>query len=153
MTDFINKIITIALIFVMLVLAPIMISYKTDEMLAKREILNDVDTFIDKICDAGAIKQADIDELYMQCNSHGMVIDVTVERLVYATTVDTQTNVVNYDYIVDTNFGTESTLLNPSDMIKVSVNEMVYSSTRRITYKLLGVDEGFFSFSLCGIVG
>ena len=49
MTDFINKVISVILIFVMLILAPIMISYKTEEMIAKREILNDVDTLVKKI--------------------------------------------------------------------------------------------------------
>ena len=153
MTDFINKIISVILIFVMLVLAPIMISYKTEEMIAKREILNDVNTFIDRICDAATIKSTDINELYLQCNSHGMVVDVNVERLVYAMTLDENTGEYEYDYVVDKSFNNGITNLNPSDMIKVSVREITYSSTRRITYILLGIDDGFFQFSLCGMVG
>lgn len=153
MTDFINKVVSVILIFIMLILAPIMISYKTEEMIAKRAILNDVDTFIDKVCDAATIKSSDINELYLKCNSHGMVMDVTVERLVYAMTLDENTGEYIYDYVVDKSFNSGVTNLNPSDMIKVSVDEVVYSSTRRITYKLLGIDEGFFKFSLCGMVG
>ena len=49
MSDFINKVITIVLIFVMLVLAPLLISYMTTDMTAERLILNDVTTFIDKV--------------------------------------------------------------------------------------------------------
>lgn len=153
MTDFINKIVSIILIFIMLVMAPLMISYKTEEMIAKREILNDVNTFIDKICDSATIKSTDINELYLQCNSHGMVVDVNVERLVYAMTLDEDTGEYIYDYVVDKSFNNGITNLNPSDMIKVSVDEVTYSSTRRITFKLLGIDEGFFEFSLCGMVG
>lgn len=153
MTDFINKIITIILIFVMLVLAPLLISYKTDDMIAKREILNDVDTFIDKVTDAAMLNSGDINELYMVCNSHGMVVDVTVERMVYAMTLDPKTNAYSYDYVVDTDFSTETTHLNPNDMIKVTVKEKTYSSSRRLTYKLLKIDEGNFKFSLCGMVG
>lgn len=153
MTDFINKIITIILIFVMLVLAPLLISYKTDDMIAKREILNDVDTFIDKVTDAAMLNSGDINELYMVCNSHGMVVDVTVERMVYAMTLDPKTNDYSYDYVVDTDFSTETTHLNPNDMIKVTVKEKTYSSSRRLTYKLLKIDEGNFKFSLCGMVG
>lgn len=153
MTDFINKIITVILIFVMLVLAPLLISYKTDDMIAKREILNDVDTFIDKVTDAAILNSGDINELYMVCNSHGMVVDVTVERMVYAMTLDPKTNDYSYDYVVDTDFSTETTHLNPNDMIKVTVKEKTYSSSRRLTYKLLKIDEGNFKFSLCGMVG
>lgn len=153
MTDFINKIITVILIFVMLVLAPLLISYKTDDMIAKREILNDVDTFIDKVTDAAMLNSGDINELYMVCNSHGMVVDVTVERMVYAMTLDPKTNDYSYDYVVDTDFSTETTHLNPNDMIKVTVKEKTYSSSRRLTYKLLKIDEGNFKFSLCGMVG
>ena len=71
MTDFINKVVSIAMIFIMLVLAPLLISYKTDEMLAKREILNNVATFIDIVKDVGAITEVDLNELYILCNSHG----------------------------------------------------------------------------------
>ena len=99
------------------------------------------------------LRKTDINELYLQCNSHGMVVDVNVERLVYAMTLDENTGEYEYDYVVDKSFTHGITNLNPSDMIKVSVEEITYSSTRRITYKLLGIDEGFFKFSLCGMVG
>lgn len=154
MTDFLNKIVSIVLIFVLLVLAPLLISYKTDEMLAKRLILNEVNTFIDKVTDAGAIYQEDIDEIYIMCNSHGLIVDVSVERLVYATTLVQDTGEYVYDYVVDKDFSKAGgTLLNPNDLIKVTVKEQTYSSVRRLTYSLLKVDEGLFEFSLCGIVG
>lgn len=156
MTDFINKVVSIILIFVMLILAPLLISYKTDDMMAKREILNDVNTFIDRVTDAAIIDGDDINNLYMQCNSHGMVVDVKVERMVYAMTITTDKNNKNqytYDYVVDTDFGATTTNLNPNDMIKVTVQEKTYSSGRRLTYKLLKIDEGKFRFSLCGMVG
>lgn len=152
MTDFINKIVSIVLIFLLLVLAPLLISYKTDEMIAKRAILNEVNTFIDKVTDAGAIYQEDVDEIYLKCNSYGLIVDVNVERLVYATTLVQDTGEYIYDYVVDKDFST-GTLLNPNDMIRVTVKESTYSSTRRLTYNLLKVDEGTFEFSLCGIVG
>lgn len=152
MTDFINKIISIVLVFLLLVLAPLLISYKTDEMIAKRAILNDVNTFIDKVTDAGAVYQEDVDEIYLKCNSYGLVVDVNVERLVYATTLVQDTGEYIYDYVVDKDFSTGS-LLNPNDMIRVTVRESTYSSTRRLTYNLLKVDEGAFEFSLCGLVG
>ena len=63
MSDFINKIITIILVFVMLVLAPILVSYKNDDMLARREILNDVELFIDKVQDTSSITNDDLNNI------------------------------------------------------------------------------------------
>ena len=41
-------------------MAPLLISYKTDEMLARREILNNVEMFIDKVQDTSAISEDDL---------------------------------------------------------------------------------------------
>jgi len=157
MTDFINKIVSIILIFVMLVLAPLVISYRTDDMIAKRAILNEVNTFIDRITDSGVIKASDVDELYMICNSHGLVVDVNVDRLVYALTIapndETGNNDYIYDYVVDKSFMSSTVSLNPGDLIKVTVEEKTQSPGRLLVYKLLGVDEGYFKISLCGMVG
>ena len=82
MSDFINKVITIALIFILLVMAPLLISYKTDEMMAKRQILNDVANFIDMVKDTGSLSQDNLDKLYIDCNSYGIAVDVKVKRLI-----------------------------------------------------------------------
>ena len=156
MVDFINKIITIILVFFMLVLAPLMINYSTDAMLAKRLILNDVDTFIDKVCDSTLIEESDINELYIQCNSHGLVVDVEIQRYVYALTLKESTGSEKQytdDYIVDSKYKGGDMVLNPNDMIKVTVKEKTVSSYRRLIYSLLKIDEGEFNFSLAGIVG
>ena len=156
MTDFINKIIMIILVFLMLILAPIMINYCTDTMLAKREILNDVDTFIDRVCDSTLIEESDINALYLQCNSHGMVVDVQIQRYVYALTIKDSTGdekQYTNDYVVDSQYKGGDMILNPSDMIKVTVQEKTISSARKLIYKILRIDEGEFKFSLAGIVG
>ena len=160
MIDYVNKIVTIILIAILLIMAPLLISYKTEEMIAKREILNDVDTFIEKICDSKQIDASDIDNLYLTVNAHGMVVDVDVERLVYAMALDEGTGEYTYDYVVDKSFinGASTTvpattILNPNDCIRVTVKETTYSAARRLTYKILRIDENFFEFSLCGMVG
>ena len=80
MSDFINKVITVILIFVMLVLAPLLISYMSTDMLTERLVLNDVSQFIDKVTDKFLITEHDINDLYLAVNSHGQAYDITIER-------------------------------------------------------------------------
>lgn len=152
MSDYINKIVTVILTFVMLVVAPLLISYKNDAMLARREILNDVELFIDKVQDATSITEDDINQLYLTCNSHGLVVDVTVKRLVSAAVYDPDNNIAQTNYFAVESLDTLKNI-NKGDVIQVFVTEKAISTQRRATYKILGVDEGALNFSLAGVVG
>lgn len=150
MSDFINKIVSITLTFIMLVAAPLLISYKTDEMLAKRLILNDVSQFIDAVQDTATITEDGLNKLYTDCNSHGLAVNVTVKRLI-------RTN-INKDGKIETVYYAEDDIeklksLNPRDIVKVTVEEIGISDARRFTYSILKIDEGKFQFSLAGAVG
>lgn len=150
MSDFINKVITIALIFILLVMAPLLISYKTDEMMAKRQILNDVANFIDMVKDTGSLSQDNLDKLYIDCNSYGIAVNVKVKRLIRTEiTKDGESKTVYYS--VDKVEELES--MNKGDIIKVTVEEIGISTARRLAYNILKLDEGKFEFSLAGTVG
>ena len=150
MSDFINKVITIALIFILLVMAPLLISYKTDEMIAKRQILNDVANFIDMVKDTGSLSQDNLDKLYIECNSYGIAVDVKVKRLIRTEIAkDGESKTVYYS--VDKVEELES--MNKGDIIKVTVEEIGVSTARRLAYNILKLDEGKFKFSLAGTVG
>lgn len=156
MSDFINKIVTIALIFILLVVSPLLISYKSDEMMAKRLILNDVDTFIEMVRDTGKITQIDLDNLYIQCNSHGLAVDVKVKRMVRAEVykineITSEPEVITVYQLTDTVADLEA--MNKGDVVKVTVEEIGVSTGRRLTYNILKMDEGKFEFSLAGTVG
>lgn len=150
MTDFVNKVVSIALVFVMLVLAPLLISYKSDEMLAKRVILSDVTSFIDKAKDTASITEEDLNKLYITCNSHGIAVDVIVKRLIRAD-VTKNGDITTVYYAVDTFEGLSA--MNSGDIVKVTVKEVGISTGRRLTYNVLKIDEGPFEFSLAGAVG
>ena len=152
MSDFINKVITVIMVFAMLVLAPLLISYKSDNMLARREILNDVEVFIDKVQDTSSITVDDLNNLYMTCNSHGLTVDVDVKRLIATAVYDNDNKIAQTNYFaVD---DTESLAnINAGDIVKVTVEEVSISSSRRATYAILGIDEGSLKFSLAGVVG
>ena len=154
MSDFLNKVFAIILIFMMLVLAPLVISYKTNDMLGKRLILNDVTTFIDQVKDTAAVTQDDLDKLYLSCNSHGLSVNVTVKRLirneVTKETPEGTFSKTSY-FAVDSFDALQS--INTGDVIQVTVEEVTVSTARKLTYSLLKIDEGPFKFSLAGAVG
>lgn len=155
MSDFINKIVSIALAFVLLVVAPLIISYKTSDMLAKRAILNDVTMFIDKAKDTYTVDEDDLNKLYLQCNSHGLSVDVHVKRLIRtAVTKEDATGrpaAKTVYYAVDTLDDLRN--MNPGDTVQVVVKEVAISPGRQLMYNILKIDEGPFELSLAGAVG
>ena len=152
MSDFINKIITVILVFILLVMAPMLISYKTDDMLAKRAILNEVELFIDKVQDTSSIASVDLNKLYLDCNSHGLTVNVKVKRLVATEVYDNDLNIAQTNYFA---VDSEEALLNinAGDIIQVTVEEVTVSAARKATYALLKLDEGPLEFTLAGVVG
>lgn len=157
MTDFINKVITIVLVFIMLILAPLMISYLSTDMVAQRLILNDVTLFIDKVTDKGTINQYDLDDLYLAVNSHGSAFEVKVERysLVEEPLPDGTTKLlyVKHDETDKLMQGKiDEVILNVKDVVKVHINEVAMSSGNRLFWSVLRVDKGKFNFSLAGSV-
>lgn len=163
MSDFINKVITIVLIFVMLVLAPLLISYMTTDMTAERLILNDVTMFIDKVTDKYTITDYDLNDLYLAVNSHGGAYEVIVDRyqlyeepapeseggtrILYIRQDDAEqlADDVNYPNITSID-------LNTRDVVKVRVKEVALSSGKRLFWSIMRVDKGKLEFSLAGTV-
>lgn len=150
MSDFLNKVVSIVLVFVMLVLAPLIISYQTNDMISKRLILNDVTTFIDQVKDTASITEDDLNKLYLDCNSHGLAVNVTVKRLIRVEITKEDVAQTSYFAVDSLN---ELASLNTGDLVQVTVDEVVTSPTRTLTYSVLKVDQGPFEFSLTGAVG
>lgn len=150
MSDFLNKIVSIVLVFIMLVLAPLLVSYKTNDMLGKRLILNDVTSFIDQVKDTATITEDDLNKLYLNCNSHGLSVNVTVKRLIRNEI--TKEGIAQTTYFAVDSFEALQAI-NPGDVIQVHVEEIAVSGARRLTYSILKIDEGAFEFSLAGAVG
>lgn len=148
MSDFLNKVVTLILIFIMLVLAPMLISYMMTDMRAQRLVLNEVSMFIDKVTDKGTITQPDLDQLYLSVNSHGKTLDVTVKRFVRVASLDQTTGQVKTLYFA----ADDISALNPGDIVQVTVREVGRSPLRSLTYSILKIDIGKFEFSLAGAV-
>lgn len=163
MSDFINKVITIVLIFVMLVLAPLLISYMSTDMTAERLILNDVTQFIDKVTDKYTITDYDLNDLYLAVNSHGGAYEVIVDRYqLYEEPAPESEGGTRILYIRqddaeqladDLNYPNVTSIdLNTKDVVKVRVKEVALSSGKRLFWSIMRVDKGKLEFSLAGTV-
>ena len=153
MSDFINKIVTIILIFVLLIIAPLVNVYTSEYSMSKREILNDTSSFIDQVIDEKTLSADNINKFYTQCNSHGLAVDVTIKRLIKAEIPDADQYNQNSEKTVyySTNV-TSDTVFNPKDIVKVEIQEVGVSTARRVIYNISRIDNGRFEFSLAGEV-
>lgn len=152
MVDTISKILSIVLIFLMLVLAPLLISYKIDDAVARREVLFEVTQFIDKVRDTQSVTDADLDQFYQNCNSHGLTVDVRVRRLVKTVVIDPHTEEVTVEYMINDDPAALYNF-NKGDGVQVVVEEIGISPSRSFMYRVLGADSGPLKFTLAGIVG
>lgn len=131
----------------MLVLAPIVISYQAQEMVAKREILNEVVQFIDRVTDKASIEPEDEDDLSLGINTHGGVYNVKVRRYIRVATEDRKGEVRTLYYTSDA-----LEVLNVGDVVQVEVTGVGISKAMRIYWWATGVDKGEFKFTLAGTV-
>ena len=155
MSDYINKIITLILIFIMLVIGPLTFSYLSDELTSQRMILNEVTEFLDKITDQASINQSDLDDFYLAINSYGIVLDAKVERYMQTPSIDANGNMKNIYFMAD-DFSdmdiNKDVKLFAGDVIKVTVEEIAVSPGRRLMYFVLKVDRGKYNLSMAATV-
>jgi hypothetical protein len=147
LTDFPNKVITIALVFIMLVIAPLTWSYVRGQMVAERQVLNEMSQFIDKVTAKATITPSDKDDLALGVNSTGGTYDVSVKRYIRLSTKD-DLGTPRTLYLSDNNDGT----MNIGDVVKVTVTEIGISPTKRLLWSLLRIDNGTGKISLAGSV-
>ena len=79
-------------------------------------------------------------------------MDVRVKRLIATEVYDNDLDLAQTNYFA---VDTEEALLNinAGDIIQVTVQEVTVSTSRRVTYALLKLDEGPLEFTLAGVVG
>ncbi len=147
MSNFLTRVISLVLVFLMLIIAPLLYSYSVSEMENRRLLLNEVNQFLDKVTDKGEITEDDLTEFYLQVSSHGMVINPTVKRLV-RTTVVTPEGKTKTTYIAadDINY------LNQRDVVQVILNEVSASTYQKILYSFLRIEEGTYHLEMAAVV-
>lgn len=172
MTDFVNRVLNLVILFTALVIAPLLFTFLSSQLTDQRLILNEVTEFLDKTSDKAAMNEYDIDKLYMKLNSHGMLLDVEVERLIYAPTTnadgvlienyikaDTITDIIRQNEQKAVNAGKNKKdrevaeiRFNSNDSIRVRVREIGTSTSRRVLYTILKIDTGPYELTMSATV-
>ncbi len=159
MSDFISKVVNLCILFTM-ILAVMGMVFASQQATSQRLVLNEATEFLDKVSDKAYLTASDMDELYMRMNSHGMLLDVEVERLMYAPMEKDDAVISNYTSVDSTEtLGVEKNgqkkseiAFNKNDLVRIKVKEIGMPGTRRFIYKLIGIDTGAFEFALAAPV-
>ena len=147
MNGFLSRIIALVLVFFMLILAPLVNSYCVTEMENRRQLLNEVTSFLDEVTDKKTITNDDLNEFYLKVASYGMVLDVQVNRLVKTATLENDGN-VNITYMS----ADDISLLNQKDVVQVKLMEKSQSAYQKILSLFLGVEDENYSLTMAEMV-
>lgn len=138
MLDFTNKMISIILIIVLLIITPIFMLSINSESDVQLLVLNDMANFLDKVTDAKIVTAADISDLNLKVNSHGVAFKVIVEQRV-PFKIDRGGEIVTQ--FLRRNIDTTSTdKLASGTIIYVNVQEMGLSPSKRLARTILMIN-------------
>lgn len=131
----------------MLIIAPLINAYGVQEMENKVELLNDVSEFLDKQTDKGGITDEDMDQFYVNVQSHGMILDVKVDRLV-KTATESGDGTIHTTYIA----ADDNTILNKHDILKVKIAEKSSTPYKRLLNVVLRMDDNPYKLEMAKMV-
>ena len=131
----------------MLIIAPLINAYGVQEMENKVELLNDVSKFLDKQTDKGGITDEDMDQFYVNVQSHGMILDVKVDRLV-KTATESGDGTIHTTYIA----ADDNTILNKHDILKVKITEKSSTPYKRLLNVVLRMDDNPYKLEMAKMV-
>ena len=136
------------LIFLMLIVAPLINAYGVSEVKDEIEIMNITSEFLDKAADKKSISQEDMDQLYLQLEAHGKVLDVDVQRLVKVSTLNPEQTEANTTYIAADSLEA----LNIRDIIKVKLTEKSVTPYKKLLNMFLKIDCEPYELELAKMV-
>lgn len=147
MHDFLSRVVGLILVFLLLIVAPLLNTYGTQEMENRMETLNDVSEFLDKVTDKGEITDDDLNEFNLAVESHGMTLDVKVSRLVKTVTL-LDDGTVSTTYIPADNIHD----LNVSDIVKVELDEISTTPYKKLMRMFLRLEDRQYNLDMAKMV-
>lgn len=136
MSDFFGRILGIMIAFVLLFIAPFTWVTLSNEMVARRTIMNEMQSFIDETVDSRQITDSQLEDFYLGISGLGPICDVTIER--YVRTVDPDP--MNSGKIYVTYVYTENNReFNQGDKVKVRVNAISYTGAEKMLRATIGM--------------
>lgn len=158
MEGFLSRLFGLILTFFMLIIAPLINAYGTQEMENRVNILNDTSEFLDKQADKGIITDTDMDQFYSDIESHGMVLDVSVNKIVKVSTqMDNgklHTAYIAADENPKDDKGNRDSVydLNQHDIIQVKLREKSSTPYKRLLNSFLRIDDDPYELEMAKMV-
>lgn len=147
MHGFLSKLVGLILAFFILIVGPLINAYGTQEMENRVELLNTVCEFMDKQTDKGMITKEDMNQFYIDVESHGMILDVTVDRLV-KTATKLGDGTIHTTYIA----ADDNSVLNQHDILQVKLKEVSSTPYKRLLNAFLKIDDNAYELDMAKMV-
>lgn len=136
MSDLFGKVFGVILAFILVFVAPFTILTLTNEMVARRTILNEMQSFIDETIDSRQITDMQLEDFYLAISGLGPICDVEIER--YVRTVDPDPKDPDEIYVTYV-FSEDNRTYNQGDKIKVRVHAISYTGTEKYLRSISGM--------------
>lgn len=157
MEGFLSRLFGLILVFFLLIIAPLINAYGTQEMENRVDILNDTSEFLDKQTDKGNVTDQDLNQFFTKIESHGMVFDVKVNRLVRVST-KLKNGTIHTTYIAadeeKKKNGTRPYIykLNQEDVLQVKIREKSSTPYKRLVNAFLRIDDNAYKLDMAKAV-
>lgn len=174
MGDFVNKIISLILVFVICIVCPLTFLYLSSQKESERLILNKAKSTLDVFATKDTLSEEDLDNMYKELNAYGLIVDSKIEKYTMTSQGDYilddiasayeemeyETNgIKNSLYLAKYGCGGYNNLkniasnkyihiLNTGDVLKIHVKEVIDSTNTMFLRNILRTNEGGLEFSL-----
>lgn len=136
MNDIFGKVLGAMMAFVLLFLAPFTWATISNEMVARRTIMNEMQTFLDETIDSRQVTDSQLEDLYLGIAGLGPVLDVEVERYVRVVDPDPKTPGGIYTTYV---YSDDNRTYNQGDKVKLRVHAIGYTGTQKLLRSTIGL--------------
>lgn len=136
MGDIFGKIFGVVLAFVLLFMAPFTWATLSNEMVARRTIMNEMQSFIDQTVDSRKVTDEQLEDLYLGVAGLGPVVDTEVERYVKVVDPDPATTGGIYTTYV---LSDDNRTYNQGDKVKIRVHAISYTGSERLLRSTIGL--------------
>lgn len=156
MHNFINSVLTIILIGIAFICGPVL-NYQTSQVsLARQQIVNETDTFLNGLSDKAYVTGQDLNKFYLDINKYGLKMNATIQVSLQAPSTDLEGKPISLNIVKYNDFdlmdNTDKRIFNKGDIIEIDLKEIGTSSWRKILYNLLRLDPGGFKYHMSDIV-
>lgn len=136
MGDIFGKVFGALMAFVLLFMAPFTWATLSNEMVARRTIMNEMQSFIDQTIDSRKVTDEQLEELYLGVSGLGPIVDTEVTR--YVKVVDPDPNNAGGIYTTYV-LADDSKTFNQGDKVKIRVHAIGYTGTERLLRSTIGL--------------